>query len=488
MRSNNNCASKQEGLFDLPKDLSKILASNSITIKIIRQTLSMRFSNGFRINSSIELSRFRRFVKEDNRKILLSDEDLRELIIACGTVFDGKVYSIVPQTNNQIEKLVNEYFKSGAQVIFYDEFYVKNENWLYKANIISKDMLVKILERLFPKLKFTLTYFGFIDIPILNILESEILRVWGKDTLLTYDQLAKRLLYIPLNRIKYALSQNDNFIWNSNEVFSHITKIDITGEEHKAIQKKAQKECNVYGYVSITDLTFNNILEQNHELSITAIHDAIFRICLSDKYVKRGKIISHKEDPIDALTVIKDYCRTLDKCTLNDLLNYEKELTGEIHRWISIESGYAILVRISKDTFIADKYVHFNSKAIDGAIGRFVKGDYLPLKTFTTFGVFPDCGQTWNLFLLESYCRRFSKNFRFDTPSVNSRNVGTIIHKSCTMTYIEIMTDAVAKSDTKLTESIVCKFLFDNGYTGRSTTAKISEIIDKAKIIRERKN
>jgi hypothetical protein len=153
-----------------------------------------------------------------------------------------------------------------------------------------------------------------------------------------------------------------------------------------------------------------------------------------------------------------------------------------------MEAGYAVLVRISKEIYIADKYVHFNSDVIDGVIRRFVMGDYMPLKSFTTFGVFPDCGQAWNLFLLESYCRRFSTKFRFDTPSVNSRNAGTVIRKSCTMTYIEVMADAVAKSGISLSKVIVGKFLFDNGYTGRSTTAQIGEIIDKAKAIRERKN
>ena len=480
---------RQSGLIDPLIKMSRKLPSNSTFVKKIRLILSIHFSNGFRINSTIELSRFRRFAIVDySFKIPLSDEDLKESIIACGTLFDGKVYTVVPQTNNKIDKLVNEYFESGAQVIFYTEFYTKNENWLYKANIISKDMLIYILRKLFPNLKFTHTYFGILDTPVSNTLESEILRVWGNDVLMTYDQLAKRLLYIPLQKIKYALSQNSDFIWNSKGTFSHITKIDITEEEYKSIRKVAQKESKVHGYFFITDLLFGEIPERNHELSITAVHNAIFRICLSDKYEKKGKIITRKGDTIDALTIMKNYCRTIEKCSLNDLLNYENELTGEIHRWIPMEAGYAVLVRISKDTFIADKYVHFNPKAIDSAIERFVKGDYLPLKYFTAFGIFPDCGQTWNLFLLESYCRRFSNNFRFDTPSVNSRNAGTIIHKNCTMTYTEIMVDAVAKSGINLSEIIVCKFLFDSGYIGRSTTAKIGEIIDKVKAIRERKN
>ena len=82
-----------------------------------------------------------------------------------------------------------------------------------------------------------------------------------------------------------------------------------------------------------------------------------------------------------------------------------------------------------------------------------------------------------------------SREFRFDTLSVNSRNTGTVIRKSCGMDYTEIMTDAVANADVPLKYTAVGKFLYERGYTGRSTTArKTNEIIDKAKAIRERRD
>ncbi|MCX5813957.1 MAG: hypothetical protein NT178_15630 [Proteobacteria bacterium] len=248
------------------------------------------------------------------------------------------------------------------------------------------------------------------------------------------------------------------------------------------------RECNARGYASITDLPFGEIEERNYKLSITATHDAVYRICLSDNFNKKGKIVARKGDVFDALTIMKEYCRTIDKCSLDDLLTYEKELTGEVHRWIPMEAGNTVLVRIDRNTYVADKYVRFNADIIDEAIGLFVKGDYLPLKFFTTFGVFPHCGQTWNLFLLESYCRRFSRVFRFDAPSVNSRNAGAVIRKSCSMDYTEIITDAVANADVSLKATAVGKFLYESGYTGRSTTAKVNEIINKAKAIRKRRN
>jgi hypothetical protein len=435
------------------------------------------------------MTRFRSFAAEDfGEELTLSDDELKSHIAACGTIYEGKAYAVSTEVKEQIKELVEEYFADGAQAIFFAEFYAKNENWLFVASVISKDMLIDIFRRLFPKLLFTKTYFGYTDASVFDALESEILRVWGDDVLLTYDQLAARLQYIPFDRIKYALGQNSDFIWNSVETFSHVSKIDITDEEREAIREAAVRECNARGYVSITDLPCGEIAERNYELSVTAVYNAVFRICLSDKFNKKGKIVARKGDVFDALTIMKEYCRTINKCSLDDLRNFEKELTGEAHPWIPMEAGNTILVRIDKDTYVADRYVYFNADMIDEAIGWFVKGDYLPLKFFTTFGIFPDCGQIWNLFLLESYCRRFSRKFRFDAPWVNSRNAGAVIRKSCGMDYTEIMTDAVANADVPLNDTAVNKFLFDNGYTGKSTNAKVPEIINKAKAAREKRD
>lgn len=462
---------------------------DSTTIENLTRILAAHFSNGYRLDSPIEMTRFRSFTLQDlGEELPLSDDELKSYIVAFGTIYDGKVYAVIPQTKEHIKELAEEYFADGAQAIFFSEFYVKNENWLFEASVVSEGMLIHMLRELFPKLSFTQTYFGYTDASIFTTLESELLRVWGDDVLLTYDQLSERLQYIPIDRIKFTLAQNGDFIWNSTETFSHISRIDITDEERKAIQEAAAKKCSACGYVSITDLPLGEIEVRNHELSITAVHSAIYRICLVDKFDKKGKIVTRKGDVFDAMFIMKEYCQTIDKCSLDDLLSFEKELTGEVHRWIPMEAGNAILVRVDKDVYVADKYVHFDVEAVDAAIERFMEGSYLPLKSFTTFGPFPDCGYTWNLFLLESYCRRFSKEFRFDTPSVNSRNAGVVIRKNCNLNYIEIMTDAVANSDVPLNESAIGRFLCDSGYTGRGTTAKAGEIINTAKSIQERRD
>jgi len=328
-----------------------------LVIDKLTKVLTERFSNGFRLDSPIEMARLRSFAAEDlGKEITLNDEELENYVIARGTIFDGKVYAVSANAKERIKDLAEEYFADGAEAIFYTEFYAKNENWLFRARVVSVDMLIEILRGLFPRMSFTQTYFGCSDVSVFAVLESEILRVWGDDVLLTYEQLTERLQYISLDRIKYALGQNNNFIWNSAGTFSHICRIDITGSERKAICEAALQECNTHGYFSITCLPLGEIEERNCELSITVIHNAIYRICLSDKFDKKGKIVTRKGDAFDALTIMKEYCRTIDKCSLGDLLTFEKELTGEVHRWIPMEAGNSILVRIDKDIYVADNY------------------------------------------------------------------------------------------------------------------------------------
>ena len=462
---------------------------NQVSVEQMTDVLSSHFANGFRLNSPIEMARFRSFFKRDvGEELTLPDEELKNNIVSCGTTFDGKVYAVSAQVKERIKRQAEDYFSDGAQAIFFAEFYAKNESWLFEASVVSEDMLIEVLRRLFPKLAFTQTYFGYTDASIVAALEGEILRVWGDDVLRTYGQLAERLRYIPLERIKNALGQNGDFIWNSVETFSHVSRIEVTDEERLVIREAALRECNSRGYASIADLPFGEIEERNYGLSFTAVHNAVYRICLSDKLDIKGKIITRKGDTLDALTIMKNYCLTIERCSLDDLLSYEKELTGEVHRWIPMEAGNTVLVRIDKDNYVADRFVHFDSEAVDAAIELFIEGDYLQLISFTTFGAFPHCGQAWNLFLLESYCRRFSRKFRFDTPSVNSRNAGAVIRNNCGMDYTEIMTDAVANADIPLKDTAVGQFLYESGFTGRRSTAKVNEIIDKAKAIRKRKD
>ncbi len=458
---------------------------------ILLKTLEEYFPNGFRNNSPIELRRFRRFAMEDyDEEITLSDEELNNLILSFGTLFEGKVYIIQVDTTERVKSEIDSAIESGVEIIFYNAFYEQNEDWLFPARIISEEMLKNILMSLYPRFMHKKNYL-MLEVKSGNELVQvgrEVLRVWGDDVLLNYEQLSERLPYIPVDKIKYVLSHNINFIWNSEGVYAHIGKVDIIGEERAAIIDFVATAYVKDGYTSLSDIPLGEITERNYELSLTAVQNAVFSIVLADKYDKRGKIVIRKGDILDALSIMKEYCRSLEKCSLRDLLDFERELTGESHRWIPMEAGYAIMIRADEDAFLSEKYVHFNTLEIDVVLDQFLGSNYLPLRSITTFSLFPDCGQAWNLFLLESYCRRFSERFRFEVLSVNSKNAGVIVRKNYITSYIEIMADAVAVSDIELEKATIEDFLCINGYIGRRSYAKVDELIVMAKAIRERRN
>jgi len=60
-----------------------------------------------------------------------------------------------------------------------------------------------------------------------SVIESEILRVWGDDVLMTCERLAERLTHIPVERIKRALGQNADFIWNGRGEYTHIGRFAV---------------------------------------------------------------------------------------------------------------------------------------------------------------------------------------------------------------------------------------------------------------------
>lgn len=440
------------------------------------------YTNGFRLDSFIEMERLRKFVNEFLPvPLTLTDTELKSHVKKCGTVFDGKVYVVNAEGKAKIAELVEDYFAGGATAIFYESFFDKHEPWLIEASIVSVEILIDVLRSLFPTKQFSETYFGDTGDNIPEVVKRELFRVWGNDVLLNFETMSDRLPYIPLYRMKQLLGGNADFIWNATGEYTHIHTIEISDEEKDRLRSFAKHEIDKHGYVSIADFPLSDFMEMNFELSQTAVHNAAFRSCLSDAYEQHGKIITRKGDDLTAKDIIEEYCRSLDRCSLEDLLDFERELTGECHRWVPMQAGYDIMVRTDKDSFLADKYFDFNRNGIDNAIEHFIAGgEYVPLRHVTTFAPFPHCGQAWTLFLLESYCRRFSECFRFEVLSVNSTNAGVIVRKHSKLSYHDIMVDAVARSGVALHHDTVLDFLATEGYTSQRRYARITELITQA--------
>ena len=354
-----------------------------VVITAVSHVLSDHFPNGFKADSPIELMRFRSYAADDTDSIPLTDEDLKKAISLCGTLFEGKVYVVRKETESRLKEEIDAEALSGTEIIYYSNFYARHESWLFAGRVISEIMLKDMLKTLYPAYAYKASYFSTKrnNGTELSIIKSEIMRVWNCDTLLSYEQISGRLPYIPFDKIKLVLAQNGDFIWNSAEAYTHIGMLDISDEERSIIEDYVANACRTAGFASMSDVPLSAIEEHNNELSLTAIHNAVFAIILSGKYEKRGKIITSKGDTLDIVILMKELCRSIDKCTLLELLHYEQDLTGDSYPWIALEAGYAVLVRTAEDVFVAEKYVHFDVDGIDATLDLFVTGQYLPLKS-----------------------------------------------------------------------------------------------------------
>jgi hypothetical protein len=297
---------------------SKSVVSGDVRATVI-VILEERFPNGFKNNSPIELSRFRKFTAKDfSKKMALSDEELTMLILSCGTLFNGKVYIVGTGVKERIKREIDSAISEGTGLIFYGAFYRRHEDWLFPASVISEDMLRNILVKLYPQYVHKQNYLSPIphDGNESVKIAREAFRVWGNDVLLSFEQLSERLPYIPIDKIKHVLAQNGDFVWNSEGIYTHIGKVNITDIEHTVIKDHVAAACRKDGYASLSDIPLDEISERNHELSRTAIHNAVFAIVLSGNYYRRGKIIARKGSTVDAISIMKKHCRSLEKCSL----------------------------------------------------------------------------------------------------------------------------------------------------------------------------
>jgi hypothetical protein len=369
--------------------------------------------------------------------------------------------------------------------IYYAPFFEKYRDTLISGGIISSELLKIFIKENCKK------YFcqrNRVSVKSINkekdLVKQEILRVKENNTLLEFTSLKEKLPFIPPNKIRYVLMLDSEFIRTGRGMYAYAGNIELTVQEIQNITDYIIKGCADKGWVTLRDYNFKKILERNGELTMQAVIDYYCNHHMGKRYVQHGKIITKGKKIRNQYSIIEEYAKSLDICSLQKIFNFGREITGIRHNINCIRAAYKVLVRTGKNRFVPDKYIAFDVKAIDTAISAFVQNDYAPVKAVPTFAAFPFCGEAWNSYLLESFCLRFSKKYHLEFQVENSKNAGAIVKKGSALTYEDIMADALGKSRTPLEEKAVVNFLHTNGYIASKTFKRIDGLITKAKAIR----
>lgn len=452
----------------------------------IIRIVSEKYVYGYRLGSVIERMKLRGYLSEHGIIFEGSDEELEALIVRNGFVSNGKVLIELENKNEKLTNEVNDIFCQGVSVIYYETFFDLHASLMEETHISSVELLKNYLKEKKNDLTFSKNFFSSGKKTTEDIaVAQEILRVWGENVLASADDLSEKLPYIPYDKIKFYLSQNPNFIWVSEGIYTRLSSIKISDYEKKMIEEFATSEIERKGYLSLSELPLDEIKEENYELSEYAILFGTYGKCLSERYCLHGRIITKTDSEFDATVLMQQFCYAQEEITLDDAIAKVEEFTGVADRRIAYLALYETMVRVSEQNFVSQKKIYFESERIDEQIDRFATDGFCALKEITTFALFPECGYPWNQYVLESFCYRFSVKYIYRTNLFNGRNAGAIIDKNLMWDYQEIMAQAVARSSIDLNEEVIGGFLFETGYMARSKFGGIKDIAERTKIIRE---
>ncbi len=463
------------------KEIVKSTEANSEIIKVMNN----HYQYGFKVDSIRELMRFRQFAEEMNVTLPDSDDELADVIKESGSLIDGKVFCKNKDLPNELNKIVGCIFSEGIGAIYYSRLYEIHNEWMSSNLITSPDMLKEYLRSHIPNCYFAKTFFVLGDKETeRNAVTSEIIRVWGEEQTRTVTSLSNALPYIPIENIWRVISGNDYFVLVEEETYLHTGKLIIKDHEIRDIHDYVDSAITNSGFASLIDIPLGDIEEENYEISHLPLLNALYKRILSADYRLNGCIITKDDTALDAVLLLKHHLANKEQCTFDELNEELLQLTGRVNRQYSFQALYDEMIRVDKNLFVSNSKIKFRVQEIDEVISEFITDGFVSIKEITTFAMFPVCGSTWNHFILESFCYKYSQKYSLHTIHFNDKNVGIIAEKDYDKKYDDMLAIALARSDIDLESASVGQYLFDTGYLSKTKYAPLDRIIEFAKQIR----
>lgn len=475
---------------NLPRKDTTLANSSHNTASELQQNLSNLLAEyyqyGFRLGSPIALMKLRNYAEAAGVVLPQTDEQLEEAVTKAGIVIEGKVFAFGENLMNETGAVIDSIFEKGYKVIFVSAFLELYADWLEERHMMSEDVLRETLKKCRPGY-----YYGQniitqgSRISETDGIVNEILRCAADQRVILFDELKNALPYIPSDKLSWTLSISPEFAWVSEGKYFIIKRLIINQTDVENILSFVQSECSVKGYASMTDLPYGDIPDDNCDLSTTALYSSVFSTVLQSKYFLQGKIITPEKNSLNITVLLKAFCLEQPERYVSDVMDRAAELTGSTNKQYSLDALYETMIRADADRFVSEDVVHFDIAAIDGILSNLIGDRFIPLKAITTFALFPACGISWNHYVLESYCYRFSKKYQLLVINYNDQNAGIIKAKDLPLSYTDILCHAAAEAGIELIPESLGQYFFENGFTARRKYANLPEITEQARKIRE---
>ncbi|WP_293729019.1 hypothetical protein [uncultured Phascolarctobacterium sp.] len=460
--------------------------------------LQERFSKGFRMESSLEIRKFRRYyAAQFGKELADSDELITRNIKRLCILYAGKAFLPAVMLSEELkEKLlhyIEESFASGKKVIYFQALYNHFAQDFLDYPIHDADMLRIYLEHLhidgvFIKCDFISKERYVVVDPVAEI--RQCLQEYARPV--EYEEVFAALPHIPQSNIKYILNGNREFVNNGGGAYFHESSLMLSHEELENIAAIIDYYIQDKEFMGGNELyeavkaKYPDIIDNNAIYSVNGFRDAL-KYKLGERFYFKGNVISRYGKPLSMTDVFANYAKRHDSFTLTEL----QALAGELATGIYFEPVYENSLRISREQFVAKSRAHFLVDETDAALDRICAGDYIAIKEITNFGMFPYAGFAWNSFLLEHYAAFYSHKYKLlHCGSFNAKTcVGVIVKKSAGIdAFDDLVVDLLMHTDIELNKASVLQYLSDIGYIAQRKYSNIEALIIKANAQRNRKD
>ncbi len=461
-----------------------------------KELLDKFFQKGFRMESSLDMKKLRRFYQEQYGTEL-SDEDVLvcQDISSVTILHDGKAYlpdSMLSQEKKEkLLQYIEDKFSSGCDAIYYGALFSEFEEALQGERIYTPEMLKTYLSYI-NKGNYVLQRSYLAKDYTVQMNPEDDIREYLKEAAgpVEVKRLAAELSYIPEQKIKFALSTNSDFIWNTTGEYFYEDCVHFSNSELEWISQFILDGIEERDFVTGNELVeaveahFPDIKEMYQWISPVGMRNVI-GYKLNDRFSFNGNIISKYGEDLSMAEVYVKYCRKHSRFTLDELNVLKQELGSTIY----FDEIYANSLRISQNEFVSQDMAQFDVEATDEAIGRICTGQYMSLQEIRDFGTFPYAGYPWNEYLLEHFVANYSQKFMLLHIGY-SANVcaGAIVKQvSSFKNFNDLLVDILANSNIGLDEDSALEYLRQQGYIARRRYSDIGRIVTEAKVVRSKK-
>lgn len=427
--------------------------------------ITANFPNGIR-DDFIDTNKVLRIYSSSYTAEKISRELIADAIHTNGIENGGRFYFIEENVSEIIFLIVAELLERYS-IVYYSAAYEKHAEFFARVHIFSPEVLKKILR------KTCTEYFCFDEFcsaSRMTRLDYEVSKIFmAAEKSLSLEDLQTKLPYVPQEKILAVLNEAKRYLRTNAGKYFSVSKIKFDAEEIHAVKRQIFSYIDANGFAAPEDYDLSTNFALNPELPEKDLRNVIYEKFFSADFTKRGKKLFKKgtvvsEKILPPTKRLRIFISEQEEVPADKLFAFAENLKLAQHAALSL--AHKTMIRVAKNLFVKDSLMSFDVAAVDEALTPFVQGKIISLRSVTSFTGFPPvAGWSWNLFLLESFLRKYSEKYTYDTPAANSSNAGAIYPKSMKFKgYLDVQVAVVVQEKIPLEKSAVEDFLVEQGF------------------------